>query len=378
LLYQVATAGLSPADIAAPIRGILSKQRNAEVMMARVAGVDRDRRQVVLDGFDRRVPFDYLIVAAGARHAYFGHDDWEAMAPGLKKIDDATAIRHRILVAFEKAETEPDADERRRLLTFVVVGGGPTGVEMAGAIAELAKTTLVKDFRHINPADARVILVEAASRLLLAFPETLATKARHSLEHLGVEVVTGQAVDLCDRDGIVRGGQRIEARTIIWAAGVQASPVTKWLGIEGDRAGRAKVRPDLSIDGDPNIFVIGDNAAVIQPNGKPVPGIAPAAKQMGIHVAAVIASRIDGKSAPKPFRYRHRGNFATIGRHAAIADVGWLRMSGYAAWLLWGIAHVYFLIGFRSRLAVMLDWMWAYITFQRGVRLITGSGDSGR
>ncbi len=374
LLYQVATAGLSPADIASPIRAILRDQANAEVLMARVTGVDRARREVVIDGNGRRIPYDYLIIAAGARHAYFGHDEWEEVAPGLKKIDDATAIRHRILVAFEKAETTADPEERRRLLTFVIVGGGPTGVEMAGAIAELAKKTLVKDFRTIDPASARVILVEGGPRVLLAFPEDLSAKARRSLEKLGVEVLTNTPVELCDADGVVSAGMRIEARTILWAAGVQSAPVAKWLQADNDRAGRVKVNPDLSAPGEPDIFVIGDNATVMQATGQPVPGVAPAAKQMGAYVARVIAGRIAGKPVSEPFRYRNYGNFATIGRHAAVADFGWLRLSGYLAWLLWGAAHVYFLIGFRNRLAVMLDWVWAYVTYQRGVRLITGSG----
>ena len=374
LLYQVATAGLSPADIAAPIRGILRNQANAEVLMARVTGVDRARREVMIDGTDRRIPYDYLILAAGARHAYFGHDEWEPMAPGLKKIEDATAIRHRILVAFEKAESSHDPEERHRLLTFVIVGGGPTGVEMAGAIAELAKMTLVKDFRTIDPASARVILVEGGPRVLLAFPEDLSAKARRSLEKLGVEVLTNTPVELCDADGVVSGGKRIEARTILWAAGVQAAPAAKWLQADKDRAGRVKVNPDLTVPGEPDLFVIGDNATVLQANDQPVPGVAPAAKQMGDYVARVIAGRIAGQPVSAPFRYRNYGNFATIGRHAAVADFGWLKLSGYPAWLLWGAAHIYFLIGFRNRLAVMLDWLWAYVTFQRGVRLITGAG----
>jgi len=374
LLYQVATAGLSPADIASPIRGILRHQANAAVIMARVTDVDRARREVLIDDDGRRIPYDHLIVAAGARHAYFGHDEWEAVAPGLKKIDDATAIRHRILVAFEKAETATDPEERRRLLTFVIVGGGPTGVEMAGAIAELAKMTLVKDFRTIDPASARVILVEGGPRVLTAFPEGLSAKARHSLEKLGVEVLTNTPVECCDSDGVVSAGKRIEARTILWAAGVQAAPVAKWLEAERDRAGRVTVGPDLSVPGDPNVFVIGDCAAVTQANGQPLPGVAPVAKQMGAYVARVIAGRVAGKPVSAPFRYRNYGNFATIGRHAAVADFGWIRLSGYLAWLLWGAAHIYFLIGFRNRLAVMLDWLWAYVTYQRGVRLITGAG----
>jgi NADH:quinone reductase (non-electrogenic) len=374
LLYQVATAGLSPADIAAPIRSILRDQANAEVLMARVTGVDRTCREVMIDDNGRRIPYDYLIIAAGARHAYFGHDEWEEVAPGLKKIDDATAIRHRILVAFEKAETSHDPEERRRLLTFVIVGGGPTGVEMAGAIAELAKKTLVKDFRTIDPASARVILVEGGPRVLASFPEGLSAKARCSLEKLGVEVLTNTPVEICDAGGVVSAGRRIEARTILWAAGVQAAPAAKWLQADKDRAARVKVEPDLSVRGDPDIFVIGDNAAVMQANGQPVPGVAPAAKQMGLYVARVIAGRIAGKPVSAPFRYRNYGNFATIGRHAAVADFGWLRLSGYLAWLLWGAAHIYFLIGFRNRLAVMLDWLWAYVTYERGVRLITGAG----
>ena len=374
LLYQVATAGLSPADIAAPIRSILRDQANAEVLMARVTGVDRTRREVMIDDNGRRIPYDYLIIAAGARHAYFGHDEWEEVAPGLKKIDDATAIRHRILVAFEKAETSHDPEERRRLLTFVIVGGGPTGVEMAGAIAELAKKTLVKDFRTIDPASARVILVEGGPRVLASFPEGLSAKARRSLEKLGAEVLTNTPVELCDAEGVISAGKRIAARTILWAAGVQAAPAAKWLQAEKDRANRVKVEPDLSISGDPNVFVVGDNATVMQANGQPVPGVAPAAKQMGAYVARVIAGRIAGKPVSEPFRYRNYGNFATIGRHAAVADFGWLRLSGYLAWLLWGAAHIYFLIGFRNRLAVMLDWLWAYVTYQRGVRLITGAG----
>jgi len=376
LLYQVATAALSPTDIAAPIRAILRDQGNIDVLMAQVTGVDRERREVLLDGTDRRVPFDYLIIAAGARHAYLGHDEWAPVAPGLKKIEDAAAIRHRILVAFEKAETEPDPAERQRLLTLVIVGGGPTGVEMAGAIAEFAKRTLVRDFRHIKPTEVRILLVEAAPRLLLGFPMRLAAKAEQSLQRLGVDVMTGSAVEVCDAAGIVHGGQRIEARTVIWAAGVQAAPVANWLGAEKDRAGRVKVGPDLSVVGDPDIFVIGDSAAAVEENGRPVPSIAPAAKQMGAYVVHVILTRITRLPAPAPFRYRHTGTFATIGRHAAIADLRWLGLSGYPAWLIWAIAHIYFLIGFRNRLAVMLDWSWAYITFQRGARLITGNEEN--
>jgi NADH dehydrogenase FAD-containing subunit len=376
LLYQVATAGLSPADIATPIRAILRDQANAEVLMARVTGVDRRSRALIVGDSGRQIPFDYLVIATGARHAYFGHDDWENFAPGLKKIDDATAIRHRILVAFERAETETDPDERQRLLTFVVIGGGPTGVEMAGTIAELAKKTLVQDFCTINPASARVILVEGGPRVLAAFPESLSVKAENSLAALGVEVLTGHPVQKCDGEGVTRDGRRIESRTLIWAAGVQASPAGRWLQLETDRAGRVHVNPDLSIPGDPGIFVIGDTSTLTWRDNRPVPGVAPAAKQMGHYVGKLIAKRIAGEPAPPPFHYRHVGNFATIGRHAAVADFGRFRISGYLAWLLWGVAHIYFLIGFRNRIVVMMDWLWAYLTFHRGVRLITGSGQS--
>ncbi|MGH6932698.1 MAG: NAD(P)/FAD-dependent oxidoreductase [Dongiaceae bacterium] len=376
LLYQVATAGLSPADIATPIRAILRDQPNAEVLMARVVGIDRKNRELLIADSKRRISYEYLVIATGARHAYFGHDDWESCAPGLKKIDDATAIRHRILVAFEKAENEPDPAERRRLLNFVVIGGGPTGVEMAGTIAELSRKTLVEDFRTIDPASARVILIEGGPRVLTSFPPALSAKAERALTKLGVEVLVGQPVEQCDGDGVLCGGRRIEARTLIWGAGVQASPAGRWLRAETDRAGRVKVGPGLSLPDDPNVFVIGDTAAVTWEGDRPVPGIAPAAKQMGRYVGKLIAGRIAGGPAPPPFRYRHLGNFATIGRHAAVADFGWIRISGYLAWLLWGVAHIYFLIGFRNRIVVMLDWLWAYLTFHRGVRLITGSGES--
>jgi NADH dehydrogenase FAD-containing subunit len=376
LLYQVATASLSPADIATPIRAALRHQANAEVLMARVTGIDRANRQVILGDTHRRIAYDYLIIAAGARHAYFGHDEWEPVAPGLKKIDDATAIRHRILAAFERAEAEIDPAERRRLLTFVIVGGGATGVEMAGAIAELAKKTLAKDFRNIDPASAHIMLIEAGPRVMTAFPEKLAAKAQRALERLGAQVLTQTPVEQCDRDGVIAAGRRIEARTVIWAAGVQASPAARWLHAEADRAGRVKVGLDLSVPGEPNIFIIGDTALVLGRDGKPVPGIAPAAKQMGNYVAKVISGRVAGKPPPGPFHYRHLGNFATIGRHAAIADLGWLRLSGYLAWLLWGVAHIYFLIDFRSRIVVMIEWIWAYLTYRRSVRLITGSGET--
>jgi NADH dehydrogenase len=372
LLYQVATAALSPAEIASPIRSILSRQKNARVLMARVTGIDAARKRVLLEG-GREEAFDYLVVATGARHAYFGHDDWEQYAPGLKRIEDATDIRRRILLAFEQAEAATDAEERKALLTFVVIGGGATGVEMAGAIAELAHWALADEFHVIDPTQARVVLIEAGPRLLPAFPENLAEHARKALEKLGVEVHLGRAVEQCDEAGIVYGGERLAARTIVWGAGVQASPAAKWLGADKDRAGRVVVAKDLTAPGQPDIFVIGDTAAVLDDKGQPVPGIAPAAKQMGAYAARVIAARLAGSEPPGPFRYRHAGSLATIGRSAAIADFGGLKVKGWLAWWLWGIAHIYFLIDFRSRFIVAMQWFWSYLTFRRGARLITGN-----
>ncbi|MBM3600072.1 MAG: NAD(P)/FAD-dependent oxidoreductase [Alphaproteobacteria bacterium] len=369
LLYQVATAGLSPADIAAPIRGIVRRQANVSVVLGKVTGIDPAAREVLTD--EARISYDFLVLATGARHAYFGRDEWEPFAPGLKKIDDATAIRRRILMAFERAELEVDAGRRRDLLTFVIVGGGPTGVELAGAIAELARKTLSADFRHIDPRAARVILIEAGPRVLAAFPPSLSEQARRSLERLGVEVRTGHPVDTCDAGGVSVSGERIGSRTILWAAGVAASPAAKWLMADKDRAGRIKVEPDLSVPGHPAVFAIGDTAMVADGNGKPVPGIAPAAKQQGTYVGRIIRNRVAGIETA-PFRYRHYGNLATIGRKSAVADFGALRLSGFAAWLLWSVAHIYFLIGFRNRVVVSLNWLWAYLTFQRGARLITG------
>jgi NADH dehydrogenase len=373
LLYQVATAGLSPSDIASPIRSILNAETNANVVLAKVSGVDLPRREVIAEG--RRIPFDYLIVATGAQHAYFGHDDWAGYAPGLKTIDDATYLRRRILLAFEKAEAEPDPDERRRLLNFVVVGGGPTGVEMAGAIAELARRALASDFRNIDPRSARIILVEAAPRLLTAFDEPLSDKARRSLEQLGVEVKLGAAVTDCDCSGVTVGTERIESRTLIWAAGVQASPAGTWIGAETDRAGRIKVRADLSIPGHPNVFAIGDTASVTGPDGKQLPGVAPVAKQQGKYVAGLLKARVNGKDVG-PFRYRDFGSLATIGRKRAVVQLGKLRISGFIAWVIWSVAHIYFLIGFRNRIVVAMNWLWNYVTFQRGTRLITGLSGS--
>ncbi|MBV9221310.1 MAG: NAD(P)/FAD-dependent oxidoreductase [Methylobacteriaceae bacterium] len=373
LLYQVATAGLAPSDIASPVRSILRQQKNATVMLAEVAGVDLVRREVLAE--DRRIGFDRLIVATGARHAYFGHDDWSRYAPGLKQIDDATYLRRRILLAFEKAETEVDEAERRRLLNFVVVGGGPTGVEMAGAIAELAKRALAADFRAIDPRLAHVVLVEAGPRLLPTFDPALSEAARRALERLGAAVRLGSAVTGCDAGGVALGSERIEARTIIWAAGVMASRAAQWLGVTPDRNGRVRVSPDLTVPGHPDVFVIGDTAVVPGPDGNPLPGVAPVAKQQGAYVAARIIADLQGRALP-PFHYRDFGSLATVGRKYAVVQMGRLRLTGFIAWLLWCTAHIYFLIGFRNRLSVAMNWVWNYLTFQRGTRLITGISGS--
>jgi NADH dehydrogenase len=372
LLYQVATAGLSPAQIASPIRAILRRADNVQVLLGRVTGVDKERRLVTLE--DRTIGYDALVVATGARHAYFGHDEWESVAPGLKKIDDATAIRRRILTAFESAEATQDREARRRLLTFVVIGGGPTGVEMAGAIAELARVALRHDFRNIDPREARIVLVEAGSRVLPAFPESLSEAARRALDHLGVEVRLGTPVTQCDSEGVTIGEDRLAAATIIWAAGVAASSAAHWLGADKDRVGRVMVGADLTLPGHPEIFCIGDTAHVADADDKPLPGLAPVAKQQGAYVARALRARLAGKPAPGPFRYRDFGTMATIGRRAAVADFGWLKLTGTLAWLMWGAVHISFLIGFRNRLIVMLDWIWSYLTFQSGARLITGPG----
>lgn len=376
LLYQVATAGLSPADIAWPIRSILHKQKNLVVLMDEVEDVDTERREVVCSG--ARLPYDYLILATGARHAYFGHDEWEPYAPGLKQIDDATAIRRRVLLAFERAEAATDPDEQARLLTFVVVGAGPTGVEMAGSLAELAHRALARDFRHINPRRARILLVEAGPRVLAAFPEELSNYACQVMDRLGVEVRLGQPVTECDERGVKLGEERIGAGTVIWAAGVRASGAARWLGAESDRAGRVQVEADLSVPGQPEVFVVGDTALVLDDQGKPVPGIAPAAKQQGRYVAELILARERNEPKQQPFRYRHQGNLATVGRHVAVIDFGRLRLKGWLAWWVWGVAHIYFLIGVRSPLMVALQWLWSYLTFGKGARLITGAPDPAR
>jgi NADH dehydrogenase len=371
LLYQVATAGLSPAQIATPIRRIVGRQKNTTVLMDKVVDVDLDTNEVVTR--DHRIAFDYLIVATGARHAYFGHDEWEQVAPGLKKIDEATDIRRRILLAFERAEVSHDPEERRRQLTFAIVGGGPTGVEMAGAVAELAKKSIAMDFRRIDPAQARILLIEAGQRILPSFPEDLSKAAERQLIKLGAEVIKGDPVVQCSKDGLtLKSGLHIETSTIIWGAGVMASPAAKWLKAKSDAAGRVIVGPDLLLPGRRDVFVIGDTASTHDARGKSVPGVAPAAKQMGRHAAQAILAAIDGEQVPL-FAYRDYGNLATIGRKAAVADFGRFHLTGFLAWLVWSLAHIWFLIGFRNRLAVFMDWAWAYVTYDRGARIITGN-----
>lgn len=366
LLYQVATAALSPADIAAPIRSIFARARNVRVMLDQVTGVDPDGRSVRLAA-GAELEYEWLILATGARHSYFGRDEWAAHAPGLKSIEDATQIRRSVLLALERAETETDPERRRALLTFVVIGGGPTGVEMAGAIAELAGRAISSDFRTITPNCSRVILIEAGPRILPGFPPALSAKAEVALQQLGVELHFGLPVTNVGFGHVRRGDERISARTIIWAAGVQASPAAQWIGTAQDSAGRVIVEPDLSVPGYANIFAIGDTAASSGADGRPLPGIAPVAKQQGIHVADQILGRRSGA-----FTYRDYGNLATIGRKRAVIDWGRLQLSGFPAWLIWSVAHIWFLVGFRSRFAVGLHWLWNYLTYQRSARLITG------
>lgn len=369
LLYQVATASLSPADVAWPTRHILRDQRNVTVLMEEVTGVDLAQKRLRTDFGD--MPYDYLVVATGATHAYFGHDDWAEFAPGLKRIEDATRIRRSILIAFERAEVIADAEARRRLLTFVICGGGATGVEMAGAIAEVARQTLAADFRHIDPRTARIVLIEAGPRLLPAFVAEQSDFVHRALTRAGVDVMTDTRVTACDSRGVDTDAGRIEAETIIWAAGVVASPAARWLNAEADRAGRVKVAPNLSLPAHAEVFVIGDTAAVNDAGGRPVPGIAPAAKQMGRYVGKLIAARTAGRAEPGPFRYMHLGELATIGRRAAVVKFGRLRLQGFIGWLFWAAVHVYFLIGVRNRFIVAFNWLWTYLTFQRGARLIT-------
>jgi len=371
LLYQVATAALSPGDIATPVRQLFRDAFSIRVLLGTVTGVDTRARVVLTE--TNQIPYDYLVIAAGATHSYFGKDAWAPHAPGLKGIGDALEIRRRILTAFERAETVADADARASLLTFLIVGGGPTGVELAGAIAELARYGMAKEFRTFDPADARVILVQSAPRLLPTFPDSLAAVAQRSLEKLGIEVLLNSRVDEIDGEGVVVGARRIYARTVLWAAGVTASPAAKWLSADSDNAGRVRVRPDFSVDGMPNIFAIGDTAASNGWNGRQIPGLAPAAKQAGTHVGRVIKAKIEARPPPSAFRYRHLGSLATIGRKAAVVDFGVIRLWGSPAWWLWGVVHVSFLVGLRNRISTMTNWFWAYLTFGSGIRLITGS-----
>ena len=378
LLYQVATASLAPSEIAWPIRHLLRKRREVTTVLASVEAVDKAARLVRLDD-GSMLAYDTLVLATGARHAYFGHDDWEPSAPGLKTLEDATTIRGRILIAFERAEQEPNETKRAALMTFVIVGAGPTGVELAGTIAELARATLPADFRNIDTGKARIVLIEAGPRVLPAFRPDLSAYAQRSLERLGVEVELGQAVTECTAEGVVYGGKTLAAATVIWAAGVQASPAAQWLDAPADRAGRLKVEPDLTVPGHPEIFAIGDSAIVARPDGRPVPGIAPAAKQEGAYVAAMIRARLRGQTPPPAFRYKHAGDLATIGKRRAVIDFGWIKLRGPLAWWLWGLAHIYFLIGVRNRLSVALNWLWIYARDQRSARLITqGGGRGGR
>jgi NADH dehydrogenase len=369
LLYQVAAAGLPPSDVAWPIRSILRRQRNATVLLGEVTAIDTAHHVITLG--ERRLAYDYLVVATGSTHSYFGRDDWRPFAPGLKSIDDATAIRGRILRAFEAAEMEPDPARRERLLRFVIVGAGPTGVELAGTIAELARFTLAADFRRIDPRSAKIVLVEAGPRVLAAFREPQSAYAERSLEKLGVEIRLNTAVTGCDAGGVSLGDQRIESATVIWAAGVAASPAAGWLGAPTDRAGRVAVRPDLSTSA--NVFVIGDAASVTLPDGRRVPGVAPAAKQQGRYVAKTIAARIAGAPPPPPFAYRDPGNLATIGRRCAVIELSFITLRGFIAWWVWGIAHIYFLVGVPSPVLVSLRWLWEYLTYGRGARLIAGT-----
>jgi NADH dehydrogenase len=340
-------------------------------LLDEVTGVDT-RGRVVTTASGRSVPYDYLIIATGARHSYFGKDHWGEEAPGIKSVDDATRVRSKILLAFERAEVEPDADKRCALLTFVIVGGGPTGVELAGAIAELARKSITRDFRAITPGSARIILVEAGPRLLPVFPESLSAEAKRALEAMGVEVRVGVAVTDIDQGKVTFGSETIATDTILWAAGVRASPSGEWLKVKTDRAGRVLVNTDFSVEGAPNVFVIGDTAAFKGPDGQLLPGVAPVAKQAGDYVGRLIAARLNNWPLPKPFAYRNYGNLATIGRKNAVVDFGWLRLKGFIAWIVWSVAHVYFLIGFRNRFVVALSWLWSYVTYQRGARLITG------
>ncbi|RDD96361.1 NAD(P)/FAD-dependent oxidoreductase [Paracoccus pantotrophus] len=369
LLYQVATTLLATSDIAWPIRALMRERKDVTTLLATVEGIDWAAREVVLRNGER-VPYDTLVIATGARHAYFGKDQWEADAPGLKTLEDATTIRRRLLLAFERAELAENEEQRQALLTFAVIGAGPTGVELVGIIAELAHRILPREFRRIDTRQSRILLIEAGPRILPAFSDKLSGYAKRALERRGVEVMTGAPVTECSDSGIVLDGRFIPARTVIWAAGVQASRAKDWLGAEADRAGRVVVTPGLTLPDDPAIFVLGDTAHV-ESGGRPVPGVAPAAKQQGKHTARTIRARLAGRQGPGPFRYRDMGNLATIGRNAAVIEFSRFKMTGWFAWWIWGIAHIYFLIGARSRLFVALSWLWVFLSGQNSARLIT-------
>ena len=374
LLYQVATAALSPADIAYPIRSILRRQANADVVLSEAVAIDPARREVTLK--DGRLTYDYLILAAGASHAYFGHEEWEPFAPGLKTLEDAIEIRRRILIAFEEADREADPGRRKALLTFAIVGAGPTGVELAGAIADISRHVLVDDFRHIDPREARILLIESGPRVLAAYTEQTSRNAEAALATRGVEVRLGVPVTGVDAESVVVGTERIAAKTVLWAAGVAASPLARSLGVPLDRSGRVVVEPDLSIPGHPEVFVIGDLALFTHQGARPLPGLSPVAMQQGRYAARVIRARLRGAAIGiRPFRYFDKGTMAVIGRASAVAEIAGLRLRGVLAWLAWGFVHIFYLIGFRNRYVVMFEWAWAYVTYQQGARLITGDFD---
>src|SRR4051794_40685424 len=369
LLYQVATASLATSEIAWPIRYLLRGRKEVTTLFANVSGVDAAGKRGLLEDGDA-LAYDTLVLATRARHAYFGHDEWEPVAPGLKTLEDATTLRRRILVAFERAERETDPVRSAALLTFVIIGAGPTGVEMAGTIADLAQDTLPPDFRNIDTHKTRVVLIEAGPRVLAGFADDLSAYAQASLERIGVEVMLGKPVTECTADGVIFGGDKLDAKTIIWAAGVRASRAAEWLGAPADRAYRVQVQSDLTVPGHPDIFAVGDTVTIAGPDGNPVPGIAPAAKQQGRYVAALIKARLSGNTLP-PFQYKHAGSLAQIGKRKAIIDFGWIKLKGTLAWWIWGIAHIYFLIGLRHRLIVALSWLWVHARDQRPARLIT-------
>jgi NADH dehydrogenase len=369
LLYQVATAALSPADVAAPLRHILRRCRNLEVRWGEAIGIDLAQRRVLIKD-QAPVSWERLVVATGATYSWFGHPEWAALAPGLKTLSDARTVRARLLGAFERAEIEPDPDRQRRLMTCVIVGGGPTGVEMAGAVVELARWTLRHDFRRIDPRHARILLLEAGPRILAGFPETLSRYAERALAKLGVEVRTGQPVTAIDDEGVEVGGERVPAAVILWAAGMSASPVGRWLGVETDKAGRIPVGPDLSVHGVAGVYALGDTAAALDDDGRPLPALAQVAAQQGKHLGRALARHLSDGAPMPPFRFHNRGNTAVIGRHAAVFDFGWMRFTGRAAWFLWGLIHIFLLVGFENRLVVSTLWIWNYLTGERGARLI--------